>query len=32
MPGVEAMWVEPDGTILATEGFARYSRNMQNTP
>ena len=28
--GIEAMWVEPDGTVYATPGMAAYSRNMQN--
>lgn len=30
MPGVEVMWILPDGTIEATEGMKQYARSMKN--
>ena len=32
LPGVEVMWVEPDGTIRATDGMAQYARSLKNAP
>ena len=30
LPGVEVMWILPDGTIKATDGMRDYARSMKN--